>query len=207
MEAPRTNPPALKKGQSSPCEKNDPQSGSGLVHQAFQFVCRTAYPWCKDHIVSLALLLAFPTSIGMYYWTRPEADTSPLPSYLKEKRSEETLAPPPAFPKLDPPRASHVTASVSVIPDSSASLAMGNDLEDGEALPPLPIAVDHPKPISRANEAPTLAWPGRKAPTETPTSGAALGVWLTGSIEEDDAAPHRIQNASRVHELTRPTRN
>jgi hypothetical protein len=207
MEAPRTKPSAPHKGQSCPDEKKNAHAGSGLLHKAFHFVSRSLYPWCRDHIVSFAMLLAFPTSIGMYYWTRPEAESSPLPSYLKEKRNDETLAPPPAFPKLDPPRASRVAGSVSMIPETSVPLAMANDLEEGDALPPLPIAVDHPKPISRANDAPTLAWPGLKAPAETPTTGTTFGVWLTGSIEDDETAPNLIQNASRVHELTIPSRN
>lgn len=207
MEAPRTKPPSPHKGQSSPDEKKNAHSESGLVDIAFHFVSRSLCPWCRDHIVSVAMLLAFPTSIGMYYWSRPEAECSPLPSYLKEKRNEVSLPPPSAFPKLDPPRASRAAASVSVIPESSAPLAMANDLEEGGALPPLPIAVDHPKPISRANGTPTLAWPGLNGPTETPTSGTTFGVWLTGSIEDEIAEPNLIQSASRVHELTMPSRN
>jgi hypothetical protein len=173
-----------------------------VFRNAVQFVRLTAYPWCKDHIVSVLLLLTFPIAIGVYYGSRPEAEPSPLPGYLNAERNAKTKTPLPPLPKVE---SAKVAPGVSANPEFPRSVAQVS--EDGDALPPLPIAVDHPKPISRANEPPTLAWPGLKAAGETPTSPATKCVWLTGSIEEPEAMPALLQNASRVHELTMPSRN
>lgn len=215
MAAPRITLPTRPNDQAS-LDKNTPsRARSPLVRHVADWMTSAAYPWCKDHVVSVTLLLAFPVSIGMYYGTRPETEPAPLPHYLKAERNAETLAPPPAFPKLDSPMPSKLAPRISAHPDQfnspnvvdAAHLTFADASQEVDAVPPLPIAVDHPKPISRANEAPMLAWPGLNTPPETPASPIAQSVWLTGSIEAEDNVPRLMQNPSRVHELTMPSRN
>ncbi len=206
MDAHRISSPASSK-RTSPSEKPVSSARGNLVRVAVQCVVSRIFPWCKDHIVSAVVLLVFPFAIGMYYWGQSEFESSPIPGYLNRDRREDSPKFPQALLSQQQASAGANVPGVSSAPDSLPALTFAHVSEESDALPPLPIAVDSPKPLSRANEGPTLPWPGNASPTPTPVSAPAQSVWLTGSIESVEAAPDLIQNASRVHELTMPSRN
>lgn len=207
MEAPRTTSPHRARVQTPVGGKAPQKPRHGFIRRAIHFVSMTAYPWCREHLVSVVVLLACPVAIGFYYGTRPPAKSSPVPSYLHSNRSETTQAPPALRSRREPPLAKSVVPPFPIHSEEAEPLIFAIASEEEDAVPPLPITVDHPKPISRANEGPTPLWPGHAGPKLSLTDSATQCVWLTGSIEPEDAMPTIIQNVSRIHDLTAPSRD
>jgi hypothetical protein len=160
----------------------------------------TAFPWCRDHLLSLAVLMAFPLGIAVYQWASTNSKKSVKSSDFADhdersnsaRNTRESVRQTAEIEQAD-------VSDVHMAFQAPELLAVPDDAGGPEFAPlPLPISIDDPDPPK---------W-NAPVPAEYETSaGSTGGVWLTGTIEEVSGSRNVIQNASRVHELTSPDRH
>lgn len=167
--------------------------------------CAKALPWSRDHILSLAVLLMFPLAIAAYFWGTPEADDDETPRHLQMSPVTESASEFEDDPYSDPIPLSSVIPDGPLTPEEPG----GNEFpptrkRDSVKIPqPLPISVQDPEAlISRKSRSALPTWNPHLPADDQIDESQGECVWLTGTIETFDP-PRPIQNASRVHELTR----
>ncbi len=219
--------------ETTPTKKTDSNNSTSRGKQFVQttkawaagfvdFLGTTAWPWCKDHIVSMAVLLGCPCLVAFYYWQTSNSEPAPLPTYLTMEDEGNSEA--------NPARTTQREPLVSVVPEYiptpvpvvESSPNRPNYLNpagaERVAFPePRPIVVESPKPMPEAVSAPV--WPPSQPQTFPPsvptpssenpyaTASEVTAVWLTGTIETADEFPPQLQNASRANPPGYPTRN
>jgi len=182
------------------------QSGMSVVSRCLNWFCARAIPWGRDHILTLAVLWMFPLGIAAYYWGTPEAEDSETPRHLQMGAEAESISEFEDDPYSDPTPLSSVIPDGPLAPEKPGGNQFPSERDpDSVAVPqPLPISAQDPEVlIPRKNRAPLPTWNPHVSADYRIDEPEGDCVWLTGTIETFDP-PRRIQNASRVHELTRP---
>jgi len=141
-------------------------------------------PWCRDHLLSLAILMVFPVAIAGYYWGSASNEGSAPPTYLDIASNAKNPA---------PVVEQQATSTVPSVPNDFSA-------KEPKTLPPeelfsashsavplaLPIAVDTPEfPICSENLASET--PGSHRPYRLSAADEDQDcVWLTGTIEAEN---------------------
>lgn len=178
------------------------QEGTALMAKTAREVSPKAFVWCRDHLLSVTVLMLFPMAIAGYYWSNATSETPPPPPYLALDDEKEPVP-------LSDPLPSGEAGLVSVTPetpmtlDAPQTLAFPMDSQGAELSFPQPLPANNA--LSQTEHTVPHRAPLLMAPGLVDSSGQC--VWLTGTIEEFENSADHWDNASRVHDLTAPTRN
>lgn len=180
--------------------------GNASANRLVDWISSTMIPWCRGHLLSLAVLMAFPLGMAAYHWANSHSKKPVKPDYQADRESPQSFRD-TSEPKGEPFEAAEIS-TVSLAHEPPQLLSVPNETGGPEFAPqPLPIAVDHPAALGSLEPSAYQNW-NSPVPAEyqSPTGSAAC-VWLTGTIEDTGSSRTPIQSASRDPELTTPSRN
>lgn len=208
MSANRTSAPKTTWGRTSHILKNTVQEGAALTVRTTCFLVPKAFALCRDNLLSITVLLMFPVAIAGYYWSNSTSEPPQTPEYLMMNEEKDPKPSRPTIPN-DESKLVSVKPEIPMTLDAPQTLGFPAISEGAEfSVPqPLPIDLTPTGEVSATAAVPPI--PGQPPRLVEPHSTAfsAECVWLTGTIEELESSTDLWQNASRVHDLTGPSRN